>query len=54
MRFNRPAFFVDLIIPFWLYPWVRWCYQHPSYIQLGPLASQCSKVYNRVIIWDPY
>ena len=27
-----------------LYPWwVRWCYQYPSNLQLGPLAFQCSK-----------
>ena len=26
-----------------LYPWVRWCYQYPSNLQLGPLPFQCSK-----------
>ena len=26
-----------------IYPWVRWCYQYPSNLQLGPLAFRCSK-----------
>ena len=26
-----------------IYPWVKWCFQYPANLQLGPLAFQCSK-----------
>ena len=26
-----------------IYPWVKWCYQYPANLQLGPLAFQCSR-----------
>ena len=44
MRFNEPAFFGRLRRRFpGIYPWVKWCYQYPANLQLGPLAFQCSK-----------
>ena len=26
-----------------IYPWVKWCYQYPANLKLGPLAFQCNK-----------
>ena len=33
-----------------IYCWVRWCYQQPSNLQMGPLAFQCSRGVQQ---WDP-